>query len=184
MKRLFDIAVSLILLLFAAPVLVAVAVAIKLDSRGSVFFRQRRIGLYGEEFSIYKFRSMRVDAPNLGPHFTQENDPRITKVGAFIRKTSLDELPQLINVLRGDMSLVGPRPNVAAQREEYTQEQWDKRNRVRPGITGLAQARLRSLATPEQRTALDLEYVERASFGFDLYVMLLTVKQVIFKGGN
>jgi len=184
-KRVFDIVMSLVTLLFASPVLIMVALLIKFESRGPVIFKQERVGRFGKTFFIYKFRSMVVDAATQGPYFTQANDPRITRIGRFVRKTSLDELPQLINVLKGDMSLVGPRPDVPKQRSNYTQYEWDKRNSVRPGITGLAQAKLRSVATLEERTRLDLEYVDRASITFDLWVIILTVKQVLFiKGGN
>lgn len=185
MKRLFDILVSLCALVFLSPIMLLVALAIKAGSKGPVLFSQQRVGLGGDLFAVFKFRSMVVGAANQGPYFTQGNDPRITPVGAFLRKTSLDELPQLISVLLGHMSLVGPRPNVPPQRGEYTQEQWDKRNSVRPGITGLAQAVKRSTATPEERTRLDLEYVEKASLAFDVYVILLTIKQVVLgKGTN
>jgi exopolysaccharide biosynthesis polyprenyl glycosylphosphotransferase len=184
-KRLFDFVVSMVFLLIASPVMLLLALLIKLDSRGPVFFRQTRVGLNGNPFMMYKFRSMIVDAESQGPYFTSANDSRITRTGRFLRKTSLDELPQLINVLFGDMSLVGPRPNVPVQFKEYTEDEWNKRNSVRPGITGLAQAKLRSAATPEQRTQLDLQYVEKASLWFDLAIILLTVKQVIWsREGN
>lgn len=183
-KRLFDIIVSLFALLLCLPVMVLVAALIKLESRGPVIFKQERVGLNGDLFSIYKFRSMAVDAESEGPYFTSANDLRITRTGRFIRKTSLDELPQMLNVLGGSMSLVGPRPNVPRQIAGYTEAEWNERNSVRPGITGLAQAKLRSAATPEQRTQLDLEYVNKASMLFDVWVILLTVKQIFFKGGN
>jgi len=184
MKRLFDIGVSLIILLLMAPPMVLIAILIKLESKGPAIFKQERVGLHGQSFFIYKFRSMIVDAANQGPYFTQKNDPRITRLGRFIRKTSLDELPQIINVLKGEMSLVGPRPNVPEQRSGYTESEWNKRNAIRPGITGLAQAKLRSAATADERTRLDLEYVDKASFSYDIWVILLTVKQILFKGGN
>lgn len=184
MKRLFDILVALGLVLVCAPLCIAIAVAIKLDSKGPTIFRQTRVGRGGGHFDIFKFRTMVADAPKLGGHSTQENDPRITNVGRFLRRTSLDEIPQILNVLAGEMSLVGPRPNVPAQKAEYTDAQWAQRHSVRPGITGLAQATLRSEATWDQRLELDLTYVEKTSLIFDLKVMLLTVKQVAFKGGN
>lgn len=184
MKRLFDILVSLFVLVLAFPFLFVIALLIKLESPGPVIFKQERVGRFGRTFFIYKFRSMVADAASQGPYFTQDGDPRITRVGRFVRKTSLDELPQLVNVLKGDMSLVGPRPDVPKQRSNYTEGEWLKRNQVRPGITGLAQAKLRSQATLEERTRLDLEYVDRASLTFDLWVIMLTVKQVLFKGGN
>ncbi|WP_027859018.1 sugar transferase [Marinobacterium jannaschii] len=184
MKRLFDISAALVSLVIFAPVLVIVAVLIRLDTPGPVVFRQKRVGLNGKAFEILKFRSMVTDAATRGPHFTSANDPRITRVGALLRRTSLDELPQLINVLTGDMSVVGPRPNVPAQRAEYTSAEWGQRNKVRPGITGLAQATKRSTATPEERTRLDLEYVEKSSFLFDIKIILMTIKQIATRGGN
>lgn len=164
--------------------MVLVAVLVKLDSKGPVIFRQDRVGRYGQIFAIYKFRSMVDNAMSQGPHFTSTDDPRVTRIGRFIRKTSLDELPQLFNVLKGDMSLVGPRPNVPQQRAGYTEDEWNKRNKVRPGVAGLAQALLRSTASPKERTRLDLEYVDKVSVVYDMQLILLTVKQVLLKGGN
>jgi lipopolysaccharide/colanic/teichoic acid biosynthesis glycosyltransferase len=182
MKRLFDVIVSLAVLVIFSPVFIALSLLIKLESSGPVFFMQQRVGLNGEIFPILKFRSMVVDAADLGPYFTRQNDPRITKIGRFIRKTSLDELPQLFNVLKGEMSLVGPRPDVPEQRKGYTQQEWDKRNSVKPGITGLAQALLRSAATADERKRLDLQYVDKISFGYDAWIILQTVKQLVTKG--
>ncbi len=184
MKRIFDVFVSLFLLVLFAPIFLIISVLIKVDSQGPVLFKQVRIGKNGKNFNIYKFRSMKGGAESTGPHFTSKNDVRITSIGKIIRKSSLDEIPQLYNVLVGDMSLVGPRPNVPLQREEYTEREWCKRNSVRPGITGLAQATLRSSATKQQRTNLDLEYVENASFFYDMNILCLTVKQVVSRGGN
>jgi lipopolysaccharide/colanic/teichoic acid biosynthesis glycosyltransferase len=183
MKRLFDIVLSIFALVVFFPLLVIMTILIRRDG-GPALFVQQRVGKNGEVFSMYKFRSMVVDAESLGGYSTQDKDTRITKIGRFVRKTSIDELPQLLNVLKGDMSIVGPRPNVPAQRKEYTQEQWELRNSVTPGITGLAQATLRSQATWEQRFLLDSKYVEKCGIFFDLYIILLTVKQVVFKGGN
>jgi len=182
LKRVFDIAVALIALAVLWPLLLVVALAIRLDSPGPALFRQTRVGVEGRPFSMLKFRSMVMDAERVGGYSTAVGDPRITRVGRFIRRTSLDELPQIFNVLRGDMSWVGPRPDVPAQKDNYSDEDWRARHRVRPGITGLAQATLRSAATPAQRLALDLEYVERASLLFDLKILLLTVRQVLGKG--
>ena len=184
MKRIFDIVTSLVMLIILSPILILTAIAIKLDSKGPILFTQQRVGRLGQEFSIYKFRSMVQNSADIGPYYTSNNDVRITKVGNFIRRTSLDELPQLLNVLKGEMSVVGPRPNVPVQRKDYSAENWDKRNSVRPGITGLHQATLRSSATPAQRLALDLEYANNASFFLDLKIILLTIKQIILKGGN
>lgn len=183
MKRAFDIVVSTLALLALSPVFIVIPLLIRRDG-GPALFRQTRVGLHGAPFNIYKFRSMVVNSEQLGGHSTEANDPRITKVGHFVRKTSIDELPQLLNVLKGDMSLVGPRPNVPGQRSEYTQEQWDLRNSVLPGITGLAQATLRSSATWQERYDLDAEYVRCRSLGFDLKIILMTVKQIFTKGGN
>jgi len=184
MKRGVDILISLWALIILIPVMIIVFLWIKFESKGSAIFVQKRVGRNGSVFHMYKFRSMEANAVTNGPHFTKVNDSRITNSGKFIRRTSLDELPQLFNVLMGDMSLVGPRPNVPVQRDEYTEDEWTKRNTVHPGITGLAQATLRSEATPEERTRLDLEYVEQASFIFDIKIILLTIKQLMLKGSH
>ena len=184
MKRTFDFIISLFTLILLSPLFIIVALIIKITDRGPVFFTQNRIGLNGKEFKIYKFRSMKIDANKLGPYYTQDNDDRITKIGKYLRRSSIDELPQLINVLKGDMSLVGPRPNVLSQKELYLIEDWGKRNSVLPGITGLAQAAIRSEGTAEQRLELDLFYVDNTSFLFDIKIIFMTVKQIIKKGGN
>ncbi|EDM69042.1 Undecaprenyl-phosphate galactosephosphotransferase [Moritella sp. PE36] len=184
MKRLFDILSSLVVLLCVLPLFLIVAIIIAFDNFGPVFYTQKRIGLNGKEFAMYKFRSMRVDADKIGPYFTSTNDPRITRAGRWLRRTSIDELPQLLNVLLGSMSVVGPRPNVAQQQELYTPEMWYKRNTVKPGITGLAQATKRSAATVEERDSLDLEYVDKHNVMFDLKIIFMTIKQVVVKGGN
>lgn len=182
LKRLLDIVGAFVALVILSPVLVAVAVAVRADSRGPIFFRQIRIGRDCQEFRIFKFRSMVPDAPLRGGHSTAMGDPRITRVGRFIRRTSVDELPQLINVLAGHMSLIGPRPDVPAQRAEYNPEQWRERHRVRPGITGLAQAVLRSDASPSQRLELDLRYVRERSFWLDCKIVVGTLRQLIRSG--
>lgn len=184
MKRVFDLIGAILALAILWPLLLVVALAIKMDSPGPVLFLQTRIGLGGRPFSIFKFRSMVSNAEQLGGYSTAYGDPRITRVGQFIRRTSIDELPQILNVLKGDMSWVGPRPDVPAQRVEYTDEEWQVRHRVRPGITGLAQATLRSLATREQRKAMDLDYAMRHSLWLDMKIVLMTVHQVLGKGGN
>jgi lipopolysaccharide/colanic/teichoic acid biosynthesis glycosyltransferase len=183
-KRLFDIVVSLFALLALAPLLLAAAVAIVAESGLPVLFRQVRMGLGGREFSIYKFRSMVQDAPRLGAYHTADNDPRITRVGRFIRRASIDELPQLLNVLRGDMSLVGPRPDVPAQRSLYSDADWALRCSVRPGVTGLAQARLRSQATWDQRLALDLAYARNPGLWLDLKIMFWTLGLLSGRNAN
>ena len=184
MKRLMDVALSVLALLVLSPVLVGTALLITLESGLPVLFRQTRIGLGGREFGMYKFRSMVKNAASIGPYFTSANDPRITRVGRFIRRTSIDELPQLLNVLLGDMSLVGPRPDVPAQRQLYAEADWAARCSVRPGITGLAQALLRSEGTDAQRLELDLRYVREVSVCFDLRIMLWTLGRLTGKGSN
>ena len=175
MKRLFDIIAAVIILICISPIMLLVGLCILLTDGKPVFFRQTRIGLRGSKFKLLKFRSMIVNAEVVGGYSTSDNDPRITAIGRFIRRTSLDELPQLINVLKGEMSLVGPRPDVEKQIEQYEPNDWALRISVRPGITGLAQARLRSSATPGQRLALDLEYASRHSVFRDISIIIETV---------
>lgn len=184
MKRLFDIVVAGSILICLLPILMLVGLVIKITDNGPIFFRQKRIGLGAVPFEILKFRSMVVNADKLGGYSTADADPRITKVGHFLRRSSLDELPQLINVLRGDMSLVGPRPDVPNQKKLYSKEDLAMRCSVRPGITGLAQALKRSDVTQEERLQIDLDYIRKSNLLFDIWVLILTVKQVTFKGGN
>ena len=188
MKRLIDILLSLCALLLLSPVLLGVALAILLHDGPPVFFRQKRVGLGGREFGMLKFRSMVHNAASIGPYFTSANDPRITPIGRFIRRTSLDELPQLINVLLGDMSLVGPRPDVPAQRAQYTDAQWQERCTVRPGITGLSQALMRSEGTEALRCEMDLRYVREArglrGLWLDFKIMFWTVGRLTGRGAN
>jgi lipopolysaccharide/colanic/teichoic acid biosynthesis glycosyltransferase len=182
MKKLFDFLVSLLSLIILSPLMIIVAICIKSDG-GPVIYKQIRVGINGKEFGIYKFRSMVVNADKLGGYSTNPGDKRVTSVGKFIRKTSIDELPQLLNVLYGHMSIIGPRPNVPAQFHEYTKAQWDKRNSVLPGITGIAQSRNRSNATWQQRYDMDIEYVDTSNFLVDVKIIMDTFKQVFFKGG-
>ena len=182
MKRFFDFLFSFVMLIILSPIFLVVSLILMFDG-GPVLYKQVRVGRGGKEFKIFKFRSMVVNADKIGGYSTQVSDPRITKIGKILRKTSIDELPQLLNVLEGSMSIVGPRPNVPEQRADYTKHDWDLRNSVKPGITGLAQAKIRSAATAEERLKLDLEYIKKAGFCFDLWILLLTFKQVIFRGG-
>lgn len=184
MKRTIDVLFSALALLLLSPLLLLSGLAIAIESGMPVVFRQTRVGRGGEPFGMYKFRSMVHNAGSIGPYFTSHNDPRITSVGRFIRRTSIDELPQLFNVLRGEMSLVGPRPDVPAQQGLYSQQDWTARCSVRPGITGLAQAALRSEATPPQRLALDLQYVREHTCWMDLKIMAWTLRRLSGKGGN
>lgn len=183
-KRLFDIVASLGALVLLSPVLLGTALAVAIESGFPVLFRQTRVGRHGHPFGMYKFRSMVKNAASIGPYFTAANDPRITRVGRFIRRTSLDELPQLINVLTGDMSLVGPRPDVPAQQSLYSEADWAQRCSVRPGITGLAQALYRSDSTEAQRLEADLRYTREASLWLDLKICWWTIKRLRGQGAN
>jgi len=177
LKRMVDIAFSSVFLLFASPVMMLVALAIKLDSPGAVFFVQERMGLDAKPFNVLKFRSMRQDAEAHGPGWTTKDDPRRTRVGAFIRKTSLDELPQFINVLMGDMSVVGPRPEQPAYVEQFRQSipRYMERHREKAGITGWAQVNgLRGDTSIVERTKYDLWYIENWSLWLDFRIILRT----------
>ena len=189
LKRGEDLLLASVALLLAAPVLLLVAVAIKLDSAGPVFFRQSRMGWNGEIFRIWKFRSM-LDHPleNNVVKQAERNDPRVTRVGAFIRRSSLDELPQLFNVLMGEMSLVGPRPHAIQHDEEYSRRITDyfARRNIKPGITGLAQVRgfrgeTRDLEQMVQRVESDIEYINNWSLWLDVVIMLRTVSALTGK---
>lgn len=184
MKRTFDMLVSLVAVFLLSPLMLTAAAIIMLESGRPVLFRQIRLGRGGREFSMYKFRSMVKDAAVIGPFFTSTDDPRVTRVGRWLRRTSIDELPQLLNVLKGDMSVVGPRPDVPAQRSLYSDAEWGERCSVRPGMTGLAQALLRSTGTERQRLELDLNYVRQASLWLDLKIIGWTVSRLSGRGGN
>jgi len=179
LKRVMDLTIGILALLLLAPVLAVIAVLIYLEDRGPVFYRQLRMGLDGEPFRIVKFRTMIPDAEAAtGPRFARANDPRTTRVGVWLRRTSLDELPQLVNVVRGEMSLVGPRPErpefVARFRERYPE--YMSRHRVRAGITGWAQVHdLRGQTSIRKRIAYDLYYIDNWSLGLDFKIMWLTM---------
>ena len=178
--RILDLVLSSAGLACMLPALGLIGVAIRLDSRGGAVFAQERVGRGGRTFRMYKFRTMREGVG--GPHFTARGDPRITRVGRVLRRTSLDELPQLVNVLLGDMALVGPRPEVPAQRADYTAEEWSERHLVRPGLTGLAQVSCRSQGNPARRKQLDLEYVRRRTVWLDIMTLARTVRQLAAEG--
>lgn len=163
-KQICDFCISLIATVLLLPLWLIIAVAIKLDSRGPIFFKQERRTKNGRVFTMFKFRSMLVDAENIGTGlFSYENDPRITRVGHFLRKTSLDELPQLLNVMAGDISIVGPRPCVKYELGEFEtlNKKYKKRFQVKGGITGLAQAKGRNENSWEEKVTLDNEYIDR-----------------------
>lgn len=181
-KRFIDISTALFLLSVCSPLFLIIFILIKTEDRGPIFYIQKRVGINGHLFDLYKFRSMIHNSQ--GTFYTQANDPRITKTGKILRRLSLDELPQLFNILKGEMSLVGPRPDVEVQQQAYTLEQRTKRNSVLPGVTGLAQATRRSLATFEERLSFDLEYVGSKSFVLDCKILIWTFKNILKKNGN
>ena len=177
-KRLMDIVLALIGLIFAFIPMIIVAIAIKIESKGPALFKQERTGKDGKVFKLYKFRSMTVD--NDVMNFKTEN--KITKVGKFIRKTSLDELPQFLNIIKGDMSFIGPRPWITEYYDNFNAHQ-KRRVEVLPGITGLAQATGRNNLNIFEKINYDIEYVDNFSFKMDLKVVLKTIKTVLSKEG-
>ncbi len=178
-KRFFDLCVGGLVLIIAGPLMVAIALLIKLEDRATVFYRQERIGRNGRPFFLTKFRSMVFGAENKGAGIlVEKNDARITRIGRVLRKLSLDELTQVFDVLRGDMSIVGPRPGLRYQAELYDREQ-RRRLLVRPGITGWAQIKGRNAITWPERIRLDLEYIDRMSFRRDLAIIFLTIPAVL-----
>jgi len=192
-KRVIDVLVAAVALILLAPLMALIALAIKMENDGPIIFSQERVGRYGRRFQIYKFRSMVQDAEDRkaeleafneadGPLFKMKDDPRRTRVGRFIRKLSLDELPQLYNVLRGDMSLVGPRPNIPTEVAQY--QEWHKRRlEVVPGITGLWAVSGRSELTFDEMTLLDIYYIENWSLALDLKIALQTLPHVLMARG-
>ena len=187
-KRLFDVVVSAVGLLVLIPLFGLIAALIRVDSPGPVLFRQLRVGLHGRLFLIWKFRSMQEDAEKAGPRWAQANDPRISRVGWLLRQTRFDELPQLVNVLRGDMSLVGPRPErpVFVQDLRSTIPYYDIRHTVRPGMTGWAQVKFRYGASQEEahmKLQYDLYYVKNFSHLLDLKVLAHTIRVVMLGEG-
>ena len=193
-KRVIDVILASIALILLSPVFAIIAIAIKIDSKGPVFFAHKRIGKNGNIIKLYKFRSMVINAEELIKSFTPEqtkeykanykltNDPRITKVGKFLRKTSLDELPQLINIINGDLSIIGPRPVVADELEKYGVNK-DKFLSVTPGLTGYWAANGRSNTTYEQRMEMELYYIDNLSLKMDIKVFFKTILSVVKKEG-
>ncbi|MCC4332854.1 multidrug MFS transporter [Limosilactobacillus reuteri] len=189
MKRLFDIVAATCGIVILSPLMIIIAVLIKGEDHGPIFYKQVRVGKNGKTFKMYKFRSMFVNADKMldklkeqndvdGPMFKMKDDPRVTKIGHFIRKHSLDELPQFLNVLKGDMSLVGPRPPLPSEVEEYSE--YDKQRLfVIPGCTGLWQATERNEVGFNEMVQLDIEYIKKANLLFDLWIIWKTVEIVI-----
>ena len=185
LKRIVDFAAALVGLAVITPVLALVALIIKLESPGPVFYSQERVGRFGEAFKMYKFRSMRIDAEAHGPVWAGgEDDPRVTRVGKFLRRTHLDELPQIFNVLKGDMSLVGPRPERPVFVEQLDREipRYDERLLIKPGMTGLAQVHYRydqTIADVKRKLRFDLLYVKRMCLMLDLRILAWTILVVM-----
>ncbi|WP_027633460.1 sugar transferase [Clostridium hydrogeniformans] len=189
-KRLFDIISATLALIIFSPLFIILAIIVKLDSKGPVFFGHKRLGFNGELIKVYKFRTMYENSAELFEKFTPEqkrefeinfkldDDPRITKIGDFLRKSSLDELPQLVNIIKGDMSVVGPRPIVEKEVEKYG-EYIGKLLKVKPGLTGNWQANGRSDTTYEERVQMDMDYIDNRSFGFDIKIIFQTVLSVL-----
>ncbi len=200
MKRAMDVAMSLVMIAVASPLWLAIALAIKLESRGPVFFKQERVGEGGRLFKMYKFRSMvagadsashqedfrqyaqgkPLDQDEHAPLFKKSTDPRVTRVGKFLRAIDMDELPQFINVLKGDMSIVGPRPAIAYELEHYEKSYHD-RVTVPQGITGLWQVKARNRVDLRGMVELDLEYIERRSISLDLQLMVLSLPAMLMR---
>lgn len=183
-KRVFDLVFSTILLPIFFILTVFIGIAIKLEDRGPVFYNAERIGKDKKLFKMFKFRSMKSQAPDIrnedGTTFNSENDPRVTKVGRFIRKTSIDEIPQLLNVFLGDMSFIGPRPSPLGDKSMYPAEFNDK-FKVKPGITGYNQAMQRNEATMPERIKNDSYYVDNVSFALDIKILVATAMSVLSK---
>lgn len=184
-KRMFDVLSSFIgLVLFSLPMII-ISILIYGDSKGPILYKQERLGKNGVPFIMYKFRSMRLDAESEGPRWAEENDERCTEIGKFLRNTRLDELPQLWNILRGDMSFVGPRPERAYFYREFkrTIPDFYKRLQVIPGLTGYAQVNGGYDLSPEEKLQFDLEYINRRSIGLDLLCMIKTVRLIFTHEG-
>ncbi|WP_438477777.1 sugar transferase [Streptococcus pluranimalium] len=186
-KRIIDIFVSLLGLIILFPLFVLVSFLIKVDSRGTVLFRQKRIGLNGKVFDIYKFRSMTMGAEKVGSgQYSYAGDPRVTKIGKIIRATSIDELPQFLNILKGEMSLIGPRPVLTYHPksiDEYSENE-KIRFKVRPGVTGWAQIHGRKTVDWSRRFELDRYYVENLSFLLDIKIFFMTIRNVVLMKDN
>ncbi len=183
-KRIIDFFLSLVGIIIISPILVIIAFLIKCSSEGPVLFKQERLGYHGKVFKILKFRTMVVNAEHIGTGvvINEKDDPRVTKIGRFLRATSLDELPQVFNVLKGDMALVGPRPPVTYHPYEGYDNypEWaKKRFEMRPGMTGLVQTTIRSDSPWDDRMKIDCEYVDKFNVLFDIKILLDTVKTVI-----
>lgn len=182
MKRIFDFLSSLFVIIIAAPIFIITALAIKTESKGPIIFKQKRPGINNTIFDIYKFRSMKIDTPNVATDLI-EPSAYITKSGKFIRRTSIDELPQLFNILKGDMSVVGPRPALYNQYELIEKRTKKDVHLVKPGLTGLAQVMGRDNITDDQKVQYDKYYVDNQSFLLDMFIIYKTIKNTITSEG-
>ena len=185
-KHILDKIFGIILLILLSPILAIIAIAIKVASKGPVIFKQKRLGKDGQIFEIYKFRTMYVDAPDIrnedGSTFNSDNDPRVTKVGKILRKTSLDELSQIFNILKGEMTFIGPRPDLPDHYNLYTE--FDKKKLlVRPGVTGYAQCNGRNNIAWKKRIEMDIYYIENYSLWLDIKILFKTVFSVLRSEG-
>jgi len=181
-KNTFDFITAFILIVILFPILLIISIIIKLTSRGPIIFLQKRLGINGSIFNIYKFRTMFHDSPDLrnpdGTTFNSPKDFRVTKFGKFLRETSLDELPQLINIIRFEMSFVGPRPELAESLETHTEYEY-KRLLIKPGITGLSQVQGRNMIDIRQRRIIDVNYQEKYNFTLDLKIIFKTIFLIV-----
>jgi lipopolysaccharide/colanic/teichoic acid biosynthesis glycosyltransferase len=179
MPRILDVALAVLAMIVLSPVLLIAAAAIKLTGPGPVLYRQRRVGLDGREFELLKLRTMVQGSDPVGVgRVVERDDPRVTAAGRFLRRTSLDEIPNLVNVLRGEMAIVGPRPTIPAQVKDYTPRQ-HRRHEVRPGLTGWAQVQGRAGIPWEERIELDVEYVDHRSLALDLRILARTARLLV-----
>ncbi|MBC1457761.1 sugar transferase [Listeria newyorkensis] len=185
MKRLFDVNLALFLLIITCPIILMTAIVVKIESPGQIIYRQERVGLHGKKFIIYKIRSMYTDAEKAGPKWAEKNDDRITRVGRFIRKTRIDELPQLWNVLKGEMSMIGPRPERPVFIKEFQMNypNFIQRLAVKPGLTGWAQVNGGYDISPKEKLKLDLEYIHSMSLKSEAHILCKTVKIILSGSG-
>lgn len=185
-KRLLDIIIASVICVFASPLFLVVAVLIKMEDRGPVFYFSERIGMNSKKFRMIKFRSMKVNAPDIrnddGSTFNSSDDPRVTRIGKFLRETSLDEVPQVINVLKGEMSLVGPRASTWDALESYKDDEKDKM-KVRPGISGFTQAYYRNSISTREKRLKDAWYANNVSFSLDVRIFFRTIYTVLSRKG-
>lgn len=180
-KRIIDLVISVVGLVILSPIFIITAILIKLESKGPIIFKQERVGKDSKKFNIYKFRSMKKETPNLSTEEFTDSKLYITRVGRFIRSTSIDELPQIFNIIKGDMSIVGPRPVIDTENRLLTLRKINNIDKMMPGITGWAQINGRDNICVEEKIKYELEYMDRKSIKFDLYIIIMTVIKVIKK---